>query len=150
MTGTTISEVLGRARSHAMARGALGFVDVDPDGEARQHLRALSTLNPAAGTAEGLLANVGGVVPLNPETLSPSREPFAGFTEALAHFVAHPRDGVGLLLGTQHDGSVRFAVRATAAGWARWLADVGTEEVLHYDEDGRVVESTRSYRVTPR
>ena len=120
--------------------------DVDPDADSRDHLRALSRLNPAVGVAEGLLAvTPTAVVPLDRDTLSASGEPFDGFADAVQHYQARPHDGVGLKLGAQADGSVLVAARATAAAWSSWLAEHGTDLRQILSDDGHVESESRSY-----
>ena len=141
----TNAELIARARVHAMTAGTRPY-DVDPDADSRDHLRALSRLNPAIGTAEGMLAvQTTPVVPLDRDTLAASGEPFGGFSAAVEHFQRNPHDGVGLQLGAQRDGSVLVAARATAAAWSSWLAEHGTETREQVDDDGRVVDRTASY-----
>lgn len=140
-------EAVEAARDHALARGELGAVSVDPDAEARQHLRALGRISNGPAVAEALIAVVGaGVVPLDRATLVATADAFAGYTEAAQHFQQRPYDGVGLLLGEQPDGSVRLAVRASPAAWGAWLAEHGVEVRQQIGDDGRVVGETKSYK----
>jgi hypothetical protein len=143
---SNVTEALDLARTHAMTRGELGAIDVDPDAAPRSHLRALARINPAIGHAEGLLATVTtAVVPVDRNTLTASGEPFSGFSAAAEHYQARPHDGVGLALGPQPDGSALVAIRATAAAWSAWLAEHGTERRDVVADDGHVESESRSY-----
>jgi len=141
----TNAELLAGARDHALTAGTREAA-IDPDREARDHLRALSRLNPAVGVAEGLLAvTTIPVVPVDRDTLVASGEPFGGFSEAVQHYQQRPHDGVALQIGAQRDGGVLVAIRSTAAAWNAWLAERGTVARDVVDEDGRVVATNRSY-----
>ena len=120
--------------------------DIDPDAEARDHLRALGGIAPGPAVAEALLAVRGhGVVPIDRDSLLASGNPFPSYAAAAEHYQQSPHDGVGLELGGQPDGSTLVAVRATAATWLTWLAVHGSESRDIQDADGRVIAQDRSY-----
>jgi len=134
------------ARSRSLLDRAPHEISVDPDAGARQHLQSLARMNPAIGTAEGLLATTTiPVVPVDRDTLTPSGEPFRGFSDAVQHYQARPHDGAALALGPQRDGSTLVAVRATAAAWSAWLAEHGTETRQILSDEGHVESESRSY-----
>ncbi len=119
--------------------------DGDPDSPARRRLAALARVSPGPGTASGLLATSNMyVVALDADTLEPTSAPFPSFSAAADHFSLRPYDGAGLQLGAQPGGGTLVACRATAAGWAAWLAENGTEAHEREDDNGRTVD--RSYR----
>ncbi len=144
MTSIDFTAAINAARDRALSAGTRPG-DVDPDAEARQHLRALGAIAPGPAVAEALIAVWGhGVVPIDRDTLRATADPFAGYTAAAVHYQRAPHDGVGLQLGP-HPAGTLFAVRGTAAAWSAWLAEHAEQRDIT-DDDGRIIASSRSYR----
>ncbi|MBA2560050.1 MAG: hypothetical protein H0V07_09215, partial [Propionibacteriales bacterium] len=151
-TDITVTEAVAEATMHQLE--AAGRSDLSPpsaEEAARASLQALASLSAGAKLADALLSlsPSGFVVPVDPSTLTATTDPFDGYSAAAAWYATHPRDGCGLRLGRQRDGSLLFAFVASTTAYSKWFATCGVDRRERADSNGRIYAEP-TYRDFPR
>lgn len=100
---SSAAEAIADARGRQLAASTRTDAPPDPDAADRAALRELGRISVGAGVADALLATASAayVVPLDPDTLTPTREPFFRYRDVLAHYNSRYADGAGMLFGAQ-------------------------------------------------
>lgn len=138
------AQVIAAARAAAVehAGEVATRLDLSPptqEDTARDRLQQLGSrgqgISPSAGAAEALIASGYLPVPLDSTSLVPSGPPLSSYSEALAHYFAHPGDGAGIELGAR-PGSTLVAARATPGAWLEWRKAHASETLDRGTEGG--------------
>lgn len=134
------------AASAAMYSRPINHSAPDPLEVVRAELDRLSLHAPAAGVARALL-DVHGLpcAPIDRDSQQQTAPPFAGLADVLTHYRQSPADGVALVAGPLPARTV-FAIEATPAAWAAWVADAMTDVRSITDEQGRQIGTDRVVR----
>ena len=134
------------AASAAMYSRPVAHGAPDPLSSVREELDRLTPLAPAAGVARALVDVHGmAVVPIDRDSQQPTAAPLTALQDVVTHYRQNPADGVALVAGTDQSRSV-FAVEATPAAWAAWVADALTDVRVITDETGQRIGTDRVVR----